>query len=290
LDAGSELPPLLFDDAQAVALAVALQTAVIAGAGVEEAAARALTTVRQVMPSRLRHRIDTLQVTAIPYTAAHTRPQVDADVLMTLSSAVRAREVLRFDYETDRQSAPEHGAPAPRRVHPYHVVTRGGRWYLVAWDLDRDDWRTCRIDRIAPRTPTGPRFTPRALPGGDVGAFVAARFKGSDGPNAWPCTGEVILALPANGVSPYVGDGIVEDLGQNRCRLILGSWSWPALAASIGRFDADIEVVGPPELGSAFDRLARRYADAAASGGPTGDTGSGRAPPSRRVSRAGVPG
>ncbi|MEV1082803.1 WYL domain-containing protein [Streptomyces sp. NPDC050211] len=259
LEAGTELPPLLFDDDQAVALAVALQIAITTGAGIEEAAARALTTVRQVMPARLRRRIDTLQVTAIERPTSRPAPQVDSTVLMALGAAVHAREVLRFDYT----SAPAPGAAPPRRVQPHHLVTWGGRWYLVAWDLDREDWRTFRADRITPRTPTGPRFTPRDVPGGDVAAFVADRFRGSDGSGDWPCRGEVILGLPAAEVSRHTIDGVVEELTPNRCRLVLGSWSWPALAATIGRFDADIEVVGPAELQDAFARLARRYADAA---------------------------
>jgi predicted DNA-binding transcriptional regulator YafY len=256
LDAGSELPPLLFDDEQAVALAIALQVATTSGAGIEEAAARALSTVRQVMPARLRHRIDTLRVTTVERPALRPGPQVGSGVLVALSAAVHAREVLRLDYDGS-QEAP------PRRVEPHHLVTWGGRWYLVAWDLDREDWRTFRADRIAPRTPTGPRFTPRELPGGTVAAFVAGRFLGSDGSGEWPCRGEVILALPAAAVSPFVRDGVVEELGPGRCRLVLGSWSWTGLAATVGRFDADIEVVGPPELRAAFAQLAGRYAEAA---------------------------
>ncbi|MFC4012030.1 helix-turn-helix transcriptional regulator [Nonomuraea purpurea] len=260
LDAGSELPPLLFDDEQAVALAIALQIATTSGAGIEEAAARALTTVRQVMPARLRHRIDTLQVTAVQRPATRPGPRVDSGVLMALSTAVHACEVLRFDYAGADQDGAE---TPPRRVQPHHLVTWGGRWYLLAWDLDRDDWRIFRADRITPRTPTGPRFTPRELPGGDVAAFVTNRFQGSDGSGDWPCRGEVILDLAAAVVSHYTLDGLVEELGPNRCRLVLGSWSWPGLAATIGRFDADIEVVGPAELKNAFAHLARRYADAA---------------------------
>ncbi|MGP3977941.1 helix-turn-helix transcriptional regulator [Streptomyces sp. 8N114] len=271
LGAGTELPPLLFDDEQAVALAVALQSAAGTGAGIEEAAARALNTVRQVMPARLRHRIDTLQVTAVGRPTARPTPQVDSRVLMALSAAVHAREVLRFDYASASPSGAgqDSTGPPPRRAQPHHLVTWSGRWYLVAWDLDREDWRIFRADRISPRTPTGPRFTPREVPGGEVAAFVADRFQGSDGPDDWPCRGEVILDLPAAAVSRYVHDGLVEELGPDRCRLVLGSWSWPGLAATIGRFDADIEVVGPPELRHAFAHLARRYADASA-GGPTG--------------------
>jgi len=274
LGAGTELPPLLFDDEQAVALAVALQTAVISGAGIEEAAARALNTVRQVMPARLRHRIDTLQVTAVERPAARATPGVGIGVLMTLSAAVHAREVLRFDYSPgfpprDGDDAP--ATPPPRRVQPHHLVTWGGRWYLVAWDLDRGDWRTFRADRITPRTPNGPRFARRQLPGKNVAAFVTSRFQGSSGDSGgWPCRGEVILDLPAAAVYPYTREGIIEELGPNRCRLILGAWSWAGLAATIGRFDADIEVIGPGELKAAFAQLARRYASAAG-GLPAGE-------------------
>jgi predicted DNA-binding transcriptional regulator YafY len=271
LEAGTELPPLLFDDEQAVALAVALRIATTSGAGIEEAAARALTTVRQVMPARLRRRIDTVQVVAVERPATRPGPQVDSGVLMTLGAAVHACEVLRFDYAPASPPAAGEGDPgatAPRRVQPHHLVTWGGRWYLLAWDLDREDWRTFRVDRITPRIPTGPRFTPRELPGGDVASFVAGRFQGSDGSGGWPCRGEVILGLPAAAVSPYTHDGVVEGLGPDRCRLVLDSWSWVGLAAAIGRFDADIEVIGPTELKDAFALLARRYADAASDGPP----------------------
>ncbi|WP_348774327.1 WYL domain-containing protein [Micromonospora sp. WMMD998] len=261
LGAGSALPPLLFDDEQAVALTVALQTAATTVTGIEEAAARALTTVRQVMPARLRHRVDALRVVAVDRAGAPAKPRVEPALLMTLSAAVHAREVLRFDYPPAPTADPTDGAPLPRRVQPHHLVTWGGRWYLVAWDLDRDDWRTFRVDRLRPRTPTGPRFTPRELPGGDVAAFVAGRFRGGGGD--WPCRGEVILDLPARTVSTWTRDGLVEELGPDRCRLVLGAWSWPGLAAVLGRYDADIEVVGPPELRAAFAHLARRYAAAA---------------------------
>ncbi|GAB3895985.1 hypothetical protein GCM10027612_49630 [Microbispora bryophytorum subsp. camponoti] len=111
-----------------------------------------------------------------------------------------------------------------------------------------------------------------------MAAFVAGRFRGFDGSGDWPCRGEVILDLPAATVSGYTRDGVVEELGPDRCRLVLGSWSWPGLAAAVGRFDADIEVVGPAELREAFAQLARRYARAA--NGAMG--GVGRAEPMLR--------
>ena len=258
LDAGSELPPLLFDDDQVVALAVALQTASASGVGIEEAALRALTTVRQVMPSRLRHRLSALEVTTIPRRRGDAALEtVSPEVLVALSTAIRAREVLRFDDPT-RPPDPAGPPAPPRRVEPHHLVMSNGRWYLVGWDLERADWRIFRADRIAPRTPNGPRFSPRELPADSVADYVSARFKGSARDDQWPCIGTAILDRPARDVLPFAGDGLVEDLGPDRCSLEMGSWSWVALAASFNRFDTDLEVVGPPELTEAFATLAAR--------------------------------
>jgi predicted DNA-binding transcriptional regulator YafY len=217
LDAGTQLPPLLFDDEQAVALAIALRTAATAGAGIEEAAARALHTVRQVMPARLRHRIDTLQVSAVERSPNRPAPRVDSAVFAALGAAVHAREVLRFDYPAAGGGTGGELAP-PRRVEPHHLVTRGGHWYLVAWDLDRADWRTFRADRITPRIPTGPRFTQRELPGGDVAAFVARRFRGSDDSDEWPCRGETCRP-PSCPATPATGSS------RSSARTAAG-WSW----------------------------------------------------------------
>ncbi|MEE2042912.1 WYL domain-containing protein, partial [Nocardiopsis tropica] len=209
LDAGSQMPPLLFDDEQAVALAVALQAATATGAGIGEAAERALNTIRQVMPARLRQRIRPIRVEAVvPPDAVPAR--ADGSLLMALSAAVHAREELRLDYTPAFRSASEPGdtAVVRRRVQPHHLVTWRGRWYLLAWEEERGDWQTLRVDRISPRTPNGPRFTPREVPGGDVAAFVTGRFRGSGGPADWPCRGEVVLDLPAASVVPFAYDGL----------------------------------------------------------------------------------
>lgn len=257
LDAGAELPPLLFDDDQAVTIGVALQAAALSGAGLEEAALRALTTVRQVMPSRLRHRVDAVTFTSMTAGA----PAVSPRVLIEVSAAIRAREVLRFDYAF----VGEQDADLPaRRVEPHHLISAAHLWYLVAWDLDRDDWRIFRADRVTPRVPTGPRFTPRDVPGGDVRAFVSGRFQGSDHRSGWPCVGTVTLQLPARDVIPFAGDGIVTPLDDDTCTLEAGAWSWIALAASFGRFDAAMSDARPPELAAAFAELAERYRSASA--------------------------
>lgn len=165
LAAGSELPPLLFDDEQAMAIAVALQGVSSSGVDLDEAAARALTTVRQVMPPRLRHRLDNVRF------ADTGRPsRVDPAVLETVSAAVRDQRTIRFDYGDDHDRM-------PRRVEPHAVVAREGRWYLIAWELEKSDWRVYRLDRMTLRTPAGAPFVRRSIPTGDARTFLAARSK-----------------------------------------------------------------------------------------------------------------
>jgi predicted DNA-binding transcriptional regulator YafY len=265
LDAGAELPPLLFDDEQAVAVAIALRTGTIPGA--EEGALRALATIRQVMPARLRARLDALEVTTVRRrragAAGAAEPVVDPDLLLSLGSACQAREVVRFDYAGGTMAAIGEGDNAfrpPRRVEPHHLVTSDGRWYLVAFDLDRDDWRMFRVDRMRLRTGTGPRFTFREVPGGSVADFVGARISGSPS----PIHGEAVLHARATDIAQWVGgQGLCEPLpdvdGVPRCRVGLGSWSWGGLAARFGAFDVPFEVEGPPELVAATRELAGRY-------------------------------
>jgi predicted DNA-binding transcriptional regulator YafY len=253
LGPGAALPPLLLDDDEAVAVAVGLRSA--AGgtvAGIEETSVRALAKLEQVLPSRLRHRVAALAgaVVALPGTG----PAVDADVLTAIAGAIRAHERLRFDY------AGHDGAATRRDTEPHRLVHTGRRWYLVAWDVTREDWRTFRVDRMTPRTPTGPRFTPRELPAPDVATYIATSFRRP----GWPCQGEAILNAPAAQVAPWVGgQGVVEELGPDRCRLVAGSWSWGGLAAWLGLFDVDLEIIGPAGLRDAAADLARRYTAAA---------------------------
>lgn len=253
LEAGSDLPPLLFDDDQAVAIAVALAVAPASGADIAESAARALATVRLVMPARLRHRIDA--VSAVTMTGA---VRVDPDVLVAVSDSVHRSELLRFDYLTDSGSRP------PRRVEPHAVVARRGRWYLLAWDLERDEWRTYRVDRMTPRSRTGVRFTPRPVPGGDAAVYVAARFKGSSRDDVWPCVGSVIVAADgARALEPYLpDDAVVEASGAEHVRITLGSWSWSGLAAVFAALPVDFQVDEPPSLRDAVLTLAERLAAA----------------------------
>lgn len=246
LAAGSELPPLLFDDEQAIAIALALQNVPAIGVDIDEAAARALATVRQVMPSRLRHRID-----GIRFTGSQISSRVDPTVLEAASAAVRDKMTLRFDYLESKG--------ASRRLEPHAIVARRSRWYLIGWDLDIDDWRFYRLDRMTTRTPTGPRFTPRELPAADAQSFLAARSKGSETEDRWPCVGEVIIDLPAGAVAPWIGDGELEEVADTSTRMVLGSWSWVGLLAFVTRFDAPFTVIGPAELIAAAGTVGERF-------------------------------
>ena len=169
LGAGAAMPPLLLDDDEAVAVAVGLRTAARSPVtGIEETSVRALAKLENVLPSRLRRRVSAVADYTVPVPPDTPPPAVDPAVLTTLASACRDHEQLRLDYRT------HDGTSAVRSVEPHRLVSWGQKWYLLGWDTDRGDWRTFRVDRIQPRTPPGPRFTPRELPeGGDVAAYVA---------------------------------------------------------------------------------------------------------------------
>jgi predicted DNA-binding transcriptional regulator YafY len=260
LEPGTHMPPLLLDDEQAVALVVALQTASTGVSGVDEAAVRALATLRHVMPARLRSAADALQVTAVSRRSGPNRPSVDAESLLVVGGAVRAREVLRFDYA----GGTENPLGIPRRAEAHHLVTWGDRWYLVGYDLERADWRTYRVDRMTPKTPTGPRFAPRELPAADVATFVAERFA-SISPWRSSIRGEAVIDRPAEEVARWAGrDALVEPLAEGRCRVILSSWSWDGLAAQMAMFGAPLQIVGPAELVDATRKLAERVTAAVA--------------------------
>ncbi|TDX80832.1 HTH domain-containing protein [Rathayibacter sp. PhB151] len=264
LAAGTELPPLLFNDEQAVVIALALRTAGALGTDLDEAAERALRTMRRLLPSRLAHRVDGLAASA----GTASRPakaRADAGVLLRIGDAIRDALTLRFDYDS-----PAGPTDAVRATEPHHLVLAWGRWYLIGWTPERDDWRTYRVDRIRLRSHNGAAFTPRNVPGGDPAAFLSARFTGSTGADTWPCRGSATLDADAAQVAPYLGDGTLTVEPDGRCRIRIGSWSWPGVAASIARFDVPISGVEPIELRAAFARLAARALDAARSGDHTG--------------------
>ncbi|WP_326586753.1 helix-turn-helix transcriptional regulator [Streptomyces sp. NBC_01294] len=254
LGAGAAMPPLLLDDEEAVAVTIALRTAATQGAvpGTEETSLRALAKLEQVLPSRLRRRVRTMQAYTVTVPADRPAPTVSADVLTALVSACRDRERLRFDY------LDHAGSPTRRVVEPYRAVNWGQRWYLVAWDVEREDWRTFRVDRIQPRTPTGPRFTPRELPGGDAAAYVSRGVSSA----AWRYGARVTVHAPAAAVAERINPavGTVEALDAGTCVLVTGADTVQSLAVHLGMLDFDFEVTEPAELVAHLRRLADRYA------------------------------
>lgn len=252
LGAGAVLPPLLLDDDEAVAVTVGLRTANSGAiAGIEEASLRALAKLEQVLPSRLRRRVNALQTYTVPVPSDATGPSVDTSVLTTLAAVCRDRERLRFDY------ADHSGVVTVRAVEPYRLVSWGRRWYLFAWDVERDDWRTFRVDRMRPRVPTGPRFTSRDLPD-DVAAYVSSRVSAA----AWRYRARVTVHAPAeivaDRVSPAVGT--VELVDEHTCVLHTGADTIETLGVYLGLLGEDFQVDGPPELVTYLRRLAGRYA------------------------------
>ena len=185
-----ELPPLLLDDAEAVAVAVGLRTAAAASiAGIEETSVRALTKLEQVLPNRLRRRVSALSDATSAFGVEG--PRIDADVLATLAGACRDRTCLRFPYIARDEKASQ------RNTEPHAVVYSGHRWYLLAFDLDRDDWRTFRIDRIRGRLRPGERGRRRTVPGGDPAAYVKERLRASRDAEPERGPGRVRLGMPS---------------------------------------------------------------------------------------------
>jgi predicted DNA-binding transcriptional regulator YafY len=274
LGAGAALPPLLLDDDEAVAVTIGLRTAAGGAiAGIEEASLRALAKLEQVLPVRLRRRVGSLQAYTVAVPRDSPGPVVDPGLLATLAGACRDSEGLRFDY------ADHAGTDSRRAVEPYRLVNWGRRWYLLAYDLGRDDWRTFRVDRIRLRTPNNPRFTPRELPTEDVAAYVSGRVSAA----AWRHTAAVTVHAPAAVVADRINPavGTVEARDEHSCILHTGADSVETLAVHLGLLDADFTVTGPPELVAYLGRLADRYAlSVASAASPPG-------PARRRPSRTG---
>ena len=254
---GASLPPLVVDDDEAMELAVAIASHVAGGDG-SDAALRALTKVVQVMPRRLRARLDAVRssTTPAPWGDGGTAP-VDHAVLSTLALGCRDRERVRFSYRSARHEQ------TVRLVEPYRLVPLGRRWYLVAHDVDRGDWRTFRIDRITGAEADGRPFAPRTPPFDDVAEFVRGRVGG--GAPGGRHRVEVVIEAPADVVRATTGGWAeVREQGPGRCRLVMDTDALDGPLFALGAIGADFTVVGPPALatlaadwGGRFSRGAR---------------------------------
>jgi predicted DNA-binding transcriptional regulator YafY len=249
IGAGAALPPLLLDDEEAVAVAVGLRTA--AGGtitGIEEASVRALAKLEQVFPSRLRHRVSALHSVTMPLPGAG--PPVDPAILTVVATATRDRQRIRFGYTS------HDGTRGSRAAEPHRLVHTGRRWYLLAWDPARDDWRTFRADRITSPQITGPRFIPRDPPGGDAAAYVSRSV--SSAPYRYQA--RIRLYVPAKVAAerlpPTVGH--LQPDGEHACILHTGAESPDVLAIYVAVIGTEFEILDPPELAEHILALAGR--------------------------------
>ncbi len=250
--AGHALPPLLLDDDEALTVAITLRTAATGTvAGIEEAALRALVKLEQVMPARLRHKMDALRSALVPL-ARHT-PLVDAGLLAALAAACRDQLRVCFDYTDGR------GQASTRQVEPQGLAHTGWRWYLVAWDPARDDWRTFRLDRIAGAVTPGAHFRPRPPPdGGDLRGYVARSV--GHAPNAEDA--RVVLHAPraamAARIPPWADE--LEALDEDRCLLRCAGQSPDALAYWLMTLDVEFDVLAPTALAQRLRQAGERVA------------------------------
>jgi predicted DNA-binding transcriptional regulator YafY len=243
------MPPLLLDDEEAIAIAVGLRTAARASvAGIEESAVRALVKLEQVLPAHLRRRVGALG--SATFTLPAGGPTVDPQHLTVIAAACRDCERLRFAYQR------RDGTRSRRDVEPNSLLNHGRRWYLVAWDRGREDWRTFRVDRLGAPASTGVRFAPRKLPAKDAAAFVQQSI--TSAPNRY----EAVLTVraPIEAVSGRVPSywGSLEPLDADTCEYRTGDDDLRWLAIRVASLGVDFEVREPPELVQELSALASR--------------------------------
>jgi predicted DNA-binding transcriptional regulator YafY len=256
LAAGAALPPLVVDDEEAVALAIGLQTAAQGPVeGIADSSVRALAKVVQVMPARLRRRVEALTAMTVPAAwDGSARYALDPAVLTTIALACRDAERIRFGYTA------ADGTASARHVEPHRMVSLGRRWYLVGYDLDRQAWRSFRLDRLNEPAGTGARFRPRELPAEDAAAFVQAGISSAFATYEV----EAVVQAPAGRVRERIGRWMsVEPEGPDRCRVRMTTdqLDWPLMG--LGSVGAEFTVVSPPELAEQAREWGARFVRAA---------------------------
>jgi predicted DNA-binding transcriptional regulator YafY len=240
LGAGKAMPPLLLDDDEAVAIAVGLRaSAQDAVEGLGEASIRALAKLEQVLPARLRYRVRALGGATVPMAPLGAPTRVDPGDLTVLAAAIANRERVRMEYES------HDGATTMRLVEPHRLVSAGHRWYLVAYDNDRDDWRTFRVDRVRQPRPTGVRVAARKLPAGDPAAYVRSQLL------ALAPTYRAVATLHASVddvAGRLAGVGELVAIDERSCRLLTQTDTLEWLAFRLTMLGCDFRVHEPPEL------------------------------------------
>jgi len=253
LGAGTALPPLLLEDEEAIAVALGLGNPTAGKGDIENASMRALAKLEQLMPPRLRRRLDSVRASVVPLTRGRSEVRLKAVTLF--AEACTDRLVLRFDYRD------HHAAATARTVEPHRVVQSGQRWYLLAWDTAREDWRTFRLDRIEAPVPTGARFTPRRLPHGDVAAYMEHALKVSP----YLHHASVVVRAPVKALEAHLGwvGGVPEAIDEGATRIATAANSLDALAVWLGCLGHDFNVESPPELVEHLALVAGRLGKAA---------------------------
>jgi predicted DNA-binding transcriptional regulator YafY len=246
LGPGQDLPPLLLDDEEAIATAVALLVGAggaVASAG--DAAVRALTKLDRVLPTRLRHEVRALSGSVESFGAGRT--PVDTEVLMTLARACRDEVEAGFDY-------PSGSEVRRRRVEPYRLVASDRRWYLLGYDLDRDDWRSFRVDKMTDVAARTWRFRPRAAP--EAAAFVQEGVAS----RVYPHRARFLVHAPADTVRAQIpaSAAVVRPRDGERCEVVSGAADLDFVLMHVLLLGHDFEVLDPPELVSRCRALADR--------------------------------
>jgi predicted DNA-binding transcriptional regulator YafY len=252
LGPGSSVPPVLLTDDEAVALAFALRTAAGSVAKMEETSIGLLAKLDQVMPARLRKRASALHSVTLSLSNAQTSPPVD--VLTRIASACRDHIKVKLNYK-DRD-----GKGSSRTLEPLRLVHAGSRWYLVAWDTQREDWRTFRVDRIERLVSSGPQFTPRKFPG-DIAQYVSQSMRHV----AYRYRVRLRLSGSLEMLSKSVPGwcGALEAAGEDACTLSTGADSLESLAALMLMTGGEFEILDAPELLPGLRTIAARLARAA---------------------------
>ncbi|MEV0848994.1 YafY family protein [Streptomyces sp. NPDC049954] len=270
LGAGARLPPLLLDDEEAVAVAVGLRTAAgQAVEGIADASVRALAKLEQVLPERLRDRVGTLNAYTVPLPRMAGADAVDPGVLSELARLCRDGELLRFTYRD------HHGAASRRTAEPHRLVCSDRRWYLVAWDTDREDWRTFRVDRLVPKPPHGPRRPSRTPPAEDLAAYVGRGI----GSRAYAEQAVLRLLVPRREAAAVLWPGAGELVAEtpSTCLLRTGAPGLDALVVHAVLLGFAFEVLEPAGLNDRI-RVARDRLDAVLDRADQAEEGPGRAP------------
>ncbi|MGL5830465.1 MAG: helix-turn-helix transcriptional regulator [Angustibacter sp.] len=261
LSPGKDLPPLVCDDEQAIAIALALQMPQSSLPDLLDPIKRAFQTVSHLLPPDVGRRLKTFNIQSIDNAWELAPPAVSSVALATLSAAAQERQLIRFSYRSVDSVADDFVLAEPNRL-----VVWSGRWYLIAYAQHANSWHSYRLDRIKNITLPGWRFRAREFPFTDVGSFIKLHPDRGDTHDSWPCQGTVTMNCPVDIVAQWApGTANIESLDERTTRITMGAWSWAGLLGLIATFDCDFTIDGPAELAQAAAEVASRLDKASTS-------------------------